>query len=109
MRCALRSPDALNGVGLIPTRHETGGKRHSTGMNLVAGRLRQVFSSGFHRRVQNPVAADYYSEPERDVAVESGTIQDDQDAHPTSAVLIVEVSTPSRRYRDPRRNGRQWR
>ena len=71
------------------------GSRHTTGMNLVADCLRRVFDSGFHVRIQNPLAADDYSEPEPDVAVVTGTIRDYRDAHPTLAVLIVEVSHES--------------
>ena len=71
------------------------GSRHTTGMNLVAYCLRRVFHSGFHVRIRNPLAADDYSEPEPDVAVVTGTIRDYRDAHPTMAVLIVEVSDDS--------------
>ena len=39
-----------------------------------------------------------YSEPEPDVAVVSGPMRDYRDAHPTSAVLVVEVSHESLRY-----------
>ena len=45
--------------------------------------------------MQLPLAADDYSEPEPDVAVVTGAIRDYRDAHPTSAVLIVEVSDDS--------------
>ena len=71
------------------------GSRHTTGMNLVADRLRRVFDAGFHVRIQNPLATDDYSEPEPDVAVVTGAIRDYRDAHPTLAVLIVEVSDES--------------
>ena len=64
-------------------------------MDLVADCLRRVFGSGFHVRMQHPLAADDYSEPEPDVAVVTGTIRDYRDSHPTLAVLIVEVSDES--------------
>ena len=51
--------------------------------------------SGFTLRIQHPLAADDYSEPEPDVAVVAGKIRDYRDAHPTLAVLIVEVSDES--------------
>ena len=71
------------------------GSRHAAVIQLVAARLRQVFDSGFDVRVQHPLAAAEYSEPEPDVAVVPGTIRDYMDAHPTSAVLVVEVSNES--------------
>ena len=74
------------------------GVSHTTGMNLTADCLRHVFDSGFHVRVQNPLAADDYSEPEPDVAVVRGAIRDYDKGHPTSAVLVVEISNESLRY-----------
>ena len=74
------------------------GSRHATGMDLMAECLRRVFGAGFHVRIQHPVAADDYSEPEPDLAVVTGTIREYRDAHPTSAVLVVEVSNESLRY-----------
>ena len=71
------------------------GSRHTTGMDLVADCLRRVFDSGIHVRIQHPLAADDYSEPEPDVVVVTGTTRDYRDAHPTLAVLIVEVSDES--------------
>ena len=74
------------------------GSRHAVGMNVVADRLRRVFDIGFHVRVQNPLALDDYSEPEPDLAVVKGAMRDYRDAHPTSAVLVVEVSNESLRH-----------
>ena len=71
------------------------GSRHAAVIELVAGCLRRVFDSGFHVRIQHPLAVDDYSEPEPDVAVVTGTIRDYMEAHPTSAVLVVEVSNES--------------
>jgi Uma2 family endonuclease len=71
------------------------GSRHSTGVGLVSEALRAAFGAGFHVRVQFPLAADDYSEPEPDVAVVAGGIRDYRDAHPTTALLVVEVSDDS--------------
>lgn len=71
------------------------GSRHAAVIQLVAARLRHVFDAGFDVRIQHPLAVDEYSEPEPDVAVVPGTIRDYMDAHPTSAVLVVEVSNES--------------
>ena len=74
------------------------GSRHALGIDLVARCLGNVFGSGFYIRIQHPLAADDYSEPEPDVAVVSGPMRDYRDAHPTSAVLVVEVSHESLRH-----------
>ena len=74
------------------------GTAHTTGMHLVSDCLRQVFGSGFFVRIQNPLAVDEYSEPEPDVAVVTGTVRDYRYAHPTSAVLVVEISDKSLRH-----------
>ena len=74
------------------------GVSHTTGIDLVADCLRRVFGRGFHVRIQHPLAADDYSEPEPDVAVVRGAIRDYDQGHPTSAVLVVEVSNESLRY-----------
>ncbi len=60
--------------------------------------LRRVFGRGFYIRIQHPLAADDYSEPEPDVAVVRGAIRDYDKGHPTSAVLVVEVSNESPGY-----------
>ena len=73
------------------------GSRHTTGVGLVSEALRAAFGAGFHVRVQFPLAADDYSEPEPDVAVVRGGIRDYRDAHPTAALLVVEVSDDSLR------------
>ena len=73
------------------------GSRHALGIDNVAECLREVFGSRFYIRIQHPLAADDYSEPEPDVAVVHGPMRDYRDAHPTSAVLVVEVSDTSLR------------
>ena len=74
------------------------GSRHATGVDLVAGSLRHAFRTGFHVRMQLPLAIDDYSEPEPDVAVVTGQIRNYRDAHPTSSLLVVEVSDDSLRH-----------
>lgn len=73
------------------------GSRHATGVDLVADSLRYAFRTGFHVRMQLPLAIDDYSEPEPDVAVVTGGIRDYREAHPTTALLVVEVSDDSLR------------
>ena len=74
------------------------GVSHTIGIDLMADCLRRVFGLGFYVRIQHPLAADDYSEPEPDVAVVRGAIRDYDKGHPTSAVLVVEVSNESLRY-----------
>ncbi|MDQ2696324.1 MAG: Uma2 family endonuclease [Pseudomonadota bacterium] len=69
--------------------------RHSTAVRLVEEALRKAFGKGFDIRVQMPLAVDDRSEPEPDVAVVTGAPRDYRDAHPRTAVLVVEVADTS--------------
>jgi Uma2 family endonuclease len=66
--------------------------RHATGVYLAHEALRAIYDVGFVVRVHLPLALGPYSEPEPDVAVVAGSGRDFADAHPTSALLVVEVS-----------------
>ena len=66
--------------------------RHTTGVYLAYEALRAIFAVGFVVRVQFPLALGEYSEPEPDFAVVAGTGRGFADAHPTSALLAVEVA-----------------
>ena len=68
---------------------------HSTAIRLVADALRGILPPGYHVREQAPLAAAEDSEPEPDVAVVRGAIRDYTSRHPTTAVLVVEVSDAS--------------
>jgi Uma2 family endonuclease len=69
--------------------------RHATAVRLIEDALRVAFGRGHDVRTQLPLAIDDYSEPEPDVAVVTGSPRDYRDAHPTTAVLIVEVAESS--------------
>jgi Uma2 family endonuclease len=69
--------------------------RHSAAVDLTADALRTAFPAGHSVRVQHPLALGQWSEPEPDVAVVVGTPRDYVDAHPASAVLVVEVADTS--------------
>ena len=69
--------------------------RHATAIRLVEEALRRVYGRGFDVRVQLPTAIDSSSEPEPDVAVVEGSPRDYVDAHPSTALLIVEVADTS--------------
>jgi Uma2 family endonuclease len=65
---------------------------HVTGVNLIQEVLRAVFHRGHSLRIQQPLALGEHSQPEPDIAVVTGTIRDYEEEHPTTAVLVVEVS-----------------
>ncbi|MCC9000215.1 MAG: Uma2 family endonuclease [Candidatus Contendobacter sp.] len=65
---------------------------HAVATRLVEEALRSVFATGHDVRVQMPLALDDTSEPEPDVAVVPGKTRDYTKAHPTTAVLVVEVA-----------------
>ncbi|MFQ5740314.1 MAG: Uma2 family endonuclease [Acidobacteriota bacterium] len=65
---------------------------HATAIRLLEDVLREVFGAAHDVRTQLPVALTPLSEPEPDVAVVSGAPRDYRDAHPQSALLIVEVA-----------------
>ncbi|HVF09357.1 MAG TPA: Uma2 family endonuclease [Abditibacteriaceae bacterium] len=65
---------------------------HATAVILVGDALRSVFSTGYVIRPQLPLALGQRSMPEPDVAVVTGSTRDHIQAHPTTAVLVVEIS-----------------
>ncbi len=74
------------------------GSRHATAVCLAEGALRSLFGAGFSIRVQLPIALEPDSEPEPDLAVVVGSPRDYRDAHPQTAVLIVEVTDTTLPY-----------
>ena len=86
--------ELIDGALLAMTPH---GSRHFTGVELVVDALRDAFGTGFRVRTQGPLAAGEDSEPEPDVAVVAGHARTYRDAHPTTALLVVEVSDDSLR------------
>jgi len=72
------------------------GSRHATAVGLVEDELRQAYPRpDLFLRIQMPVALGSTSEPEPDVAVVEGARRDFVDQHPTTALLVVEVSETS--------------
>ena len=80
--------------GQILVREHQGGA-HALGIELVAEALREAFGTTARVRVQLPIALDEESEPEPDVSVVSGPLEDADPALPSRALLIVEVSDSS--------------
>jgi Uma2 family endonuclease len=70
---------------------------HATGYRKVQQALGTAFplASGFEIRGQLPLALSEDSEPEPDVAVVLGSIDDFLESHPTTALLVVEVADSS--------------
>lgn len=71
------------------------GSRHATGVELAGEALRGAFGAGRRVRIQLPLAAGVDSEPEPDAAVVEGGIRDHRDAHPRTALLVLEVADDS--------------
>lgn len=72
--------------------------RHATAIQLLDQVLRSVFGQGYCIRTQLPLRLDAFSEPEPDVAVVIGNPRDYRDAHPDTALLIVEVAESTLAY-----------
>lgn len=68
---------------------------HATAVGAADDALRAALPSGFIVRAQMPLALDDESAPEPDLAVVPGRRADYQLAHPTRAVLVVEVADSS--------------
>lgn len=70
--------------------------RHATALTLTDAALRSRYdTSTFLFRVQLPLALGSHSEPEPDLAIIEGKPRDFVDAHPTTAILVVEVADAS--------------
>jgi Uma2 family endonuclease len=70
---------------------------HVVAMGLAEDALRSAFGPGFWVRPQSPITLGSRSEPEPDLAVVPGKPRD-YSSHPTSALLVVEVSDSSLAY-----------
>jgi Uma2 family endonuclease len=68
---------------------------HATDTTLVVEALRRAVCGRALIRVQMPLLVGRYSVPEPDVAVVPGTVWDYREAHPTTALLVVEVAASS--------------
>ena len=70
---------------------------HATAVGAADDALRAVLPPGFIVRTQMPIALDDESVPEPDLAVVPGRRADYRRAHPTQAILVVEVADSSLR------------
>jgi Uma2 family endonuclease len=65
---------------------------HATALLLTQDELRAVFIAGYVVRMQLPLDVSPSSQPEPDLAIVQGNIRDYTNAHPSMALLVVEVS-----------------
>jgi len=65
---------------------------HTTAKALTEEALRAVFATGFVVRAENPLILGRTTDPVPDLAVVTGSIRDYARAHPTTALLVVEIS-----------------
>ncbi len=68
---------------------------HTTAVRLADLALGLLFGVGFDIRSQMPLALGFDSEPEPDLAVVTGSPLDYLDAHPSTALLVIEVADSS--------------
>jgi Uma2 family endonuclease len=74
---------------------EPQGAAHYTAIVKTARALQAAFGPAWYVRTQGPIGLDDESEPEPDVAVVPGGVEDYGRAHPSRVALIVEVAETS--------------
>jgi Uma2 family endonuclease len=74
------------------------GTLHATAVALSGRALENAFVKGYFARWQMPLDAGEISEPEPDIAIIEGDVRQFRNAHPQTAVLIVEVAETSLGY-----------
>ena len=90
-----RQGEAIELLGGHLVVAEPQGARHYTAIVKTARVLQAAFGAGAYVRIQGPIGLDDESEPEPDVAVVPGAVDDYGDAHPARAVLVVEIAESS--------------
>lgn len=71
---------------------------HARTVRRVTKAIERVFGDGYDVRPQLPIDLGQTSEPEPDLAVVVGSVDDFETQHPTSAVLVIEVSDSTIEY-----------
>jgi len=74
------------------------GSSRFTAIRLVEDALRGAFGAAFEVRAQAPLAISPDSEPEPDIAVVPASARDYRNAHPATALLVVEVADSTLEY-----------
>jgi Uma2 family endonuclease len=65
---------------------------HAAAIQAAQEILHPIFRRGYSLRIQMPLALGLASEPEPDLAVVRGHWRDYREAHPTTAVLVLEIA-----------------
>jgi Uma2 family endonuclease len=68
------------------------GAAHATTVRRLQKILESIFHGNHDVRAQLPLALGELSEPEPDIAVVAGSLEDYRESHPTTAALVVEVA-----------------
>jgi Uma2 family endonuclease len=68
---------------------------HTTATEVTLDALRAAFGRGFYVRGQQPLELGLFTDPVPDAVVVPGSARDYAGAHPTTALLVVEVSESS--------------
>lgn len=87
--------ELIDGEVILMSPQEAG---HATAVELVVRVLERVFGEGYYVRDQKPLDLGEGYEPEPDAAVVTGSPRDYTQAHPNTAVLVVEVALSSVDY-----------
>jgi len=74
---------------------ERQGAPHYTAIRKTAKALEAAFGPGWDVRMEGPIGLDDESEPEPDVAVVTGSVDDYAREHPSRPVLTVEIAESS--------------
>ena len=74
------------------------GRPHVIALNKTADLLKPLFADGWFVQTQAPLRFGKRSEPEPDIAVVKGRMEDYPTEHPTAADLIIEVSDKTLYY-----------
>ena len=81
------------------------GRTHASAVRRAHIALQRVFGPQRYVQVGLPMAPDDVSEPEPDLAVLPGTVEDFEGEHPATALLVVEVAESSLRFDRKRKLG----
>ena len=87
--------ERIEGEIIVMSPQEAG---HYFGTDAVYDHIRQAFGDGFWVRSQAPLQLGLHSDPEPDVSVVKGSRADYPNQHPTTAVLVVEVSESTLKF-----------
>lgn len=71
---------------------------HVIGVRRCETQMQRIFSEGYDVRGQMPLALNIGNEPLPDVTVVTGSFDDYLDSHPTTALIVIEISDTTLRF-----------